>query len=100
MNGDDVIVHANKILALLILTIPHLADIGSVFISSQCRAPFSDLQQLIVSGGGDLSPGARTARIVVGEPSPANTGQHTVTEKWVLDSVQYHSVMPFSDYPL
>ena len=78
-----------------------ISDIGSVYISGQCRAPSSDLRQLIVSGGGDLSPGARTARILVGERgSQGPGGQHCVTEKWVLDSVQYHQVMPFSDYPL
>jgi len=74
-------------------------DIGSVYISDQCRAPSSDLRQLIISGGGDLSPSSRTARIVVGEVTRGGA-QHCVTEKWVLDSVQYHSVMPFSDYPL
>ena len=78
-----------------------VSDIGSVYISHLCRAPSSDLRQLIVSGGGDLSPGARTARILVGERgSQAPGGQHCVSEKWVLDSVQYHQVMPFSDYPL
>ena len=78
-----------------------LSDIGSVYISGQCRAPAPDLRQLIVSGGGDLSPGARTARILVGERAHSGGGgQHCVTEKWVLDSVQYHQVMPYSDYPL
>ena len=76
-----------------------ISDIGSVYISDQCRAPSSDLRQLIISGGGDLSPSSRTARIVVGEVTRGGA-QHCVTEKWVLDSVQYHSVMPFSDYPL
>lgn len=76
-------------------------DIGSIFISDRCKASSSDLRQLIVSGGGDLSPDPRVARIVVGEIALINGGsQHCVNEKWVLDSVQFHTVKPFSDFPL
>ena len=73
-----------------------LSDVGSVFISSQCKAPRDELRQLITSGGGELASGQAQVTISVGEAG----GKKAVTEKWVLDSVQYHAVMPFSDYPL
>ena len=73
-----------------------LPEVGSVFISSQCKAPRDELRQLITSGGGELASTQAEVKICVGEAG----GEKAVTEKWVLDSVQYHAVMPFSDYPL
>merc|ERR1712062_461798 len=73
-------------------------ELGSVFISSDCKAPTEDLKQLISSGGGLVSSVAATSKICVGEVCRAS--HQSVSEKWVLDSVQYHVVMPFSDYPL
>ena len=74
------------------------SELGSVFISSDCKAPTEDLKQLISSGGGSVSSLAASSKICVGEVG--RPSQHSVSEKWVLDSVQYHVVMPFSDYPL
>ena len=74
------------------------SELGSVFISPDCKAPTEDLKQLISSGGGCVTQVAATSKIVVGELG--RPSQHSVSEKWVLDSVQYHVVMPFSDYPL
>ena len=73
-------------------------ELGSVFISSDCKAPTEDLKQLISSGGGTVSSGPASSKICVGELG-RSSGQ-SVSEKWVLDSVQYHVVMPLSDYPL
>lgn len=77
-------------------------DVGTVFVSGECRAPKEELRQLILSGGGSVANTARVASVVVGEFRDPGENQSTdcVTEKWVLDSVQFHVVMPFSDYPL
>ena len=48
--------------------------------------------------GGQLAEQAGTAQLLVGEPG--QQGRVGVTEKWVLDTVQFHCVMPFSDYPV
>ena len=74
------------------------SELGSVFISPDCKAPTEDLKQLISSGGGSLSSVAASSRICVGEVGRAS--HHSVSEKWILDSVQFHTIMPFSDYPL
>lgn len=77
-------------------------DVGTVYVSGECRAPKDELRQLILSGGGSVANTARVASVVVGEFRDPGENQSTdcVTEKWVLDSVQFHVVMPFSDYPL
>ena len=74
------------------------SELGSVFISPDCKAPTEDLKQLISSGGGSLSSVAASSRICVGEVG--RPSHHSVSEKWILDSVQFHTIMPFSDYPL
>ena len=38
-------------------------------------------------------------QVVVGEEHP-DPSVHAVTEKWILDSVQFNVIMPFSDYPI
>jgi len=73
-------------------------DVGTVYISSDCTAPQGEIKQLILGGGGSVSDDATSASVVVGEKSPKMDKADCVTEKWVLDSVQYHLVMPFSDY--
>jgi len=77
-------------------------DVGTVYVSGECRAPKDELRQLILSGGGSVANTARVASVVVGEFRDPGDNESTdcVTEKWVLDSVQFHVVMPFSDYPL
>ena len=38
-------------------------------------------------------------QVCVGETREGSS-QHAVTEKWILDSIQFHVVMPFTDYPV
>jgi len=74
-------------------------DVGNVYISNNCRAPKDELKQLVTSGGGTVANVTRIASVVVGE-TRADEEADCVTEKWILDSVQFHVIMPFSDYPL
>jgi len=74
-------------------------DVGNVYISNNCRAPKDELKQLVTSGGGTVANVTRIASVVVGE-TRADEDADCVTEKWILDSVQFHVIMPFSDYPL
>merc|ERR1719244_784676 len=74
-------------------------DVGSVFVSRDCRATASDLEDLILLGGGKIASTASSADIAVGESvAKKKGGLECVTEKWMLDSVQFHVIMPFSDY--
>jgi len=77
-------------------------DVGTVYVSRECRAPRDELMQLVTSGGGTVGNTARVGSVVVGEYREGGQEGSTdcVTEKWILDSVQFHVVMPFSDYPL
>ena len=61
-----------------------------------------DLRELVVLAGGRLVNTARVAEVVVGEFCHVgdSTSPHFVTDHWLLDSVQHHSVRPFLDYPL
>ena len=93
------IVYANIVGDFSTLYIP-IADVGDVYISNSCKAPKEELKQLILSGGGSVAKVTRIASVVVGETRPDCDNADFVTEKWVLDSVQYHVVMPFSDYPM
>jgi len=74
-------------------------DVGAVYVSNNCRAPKEELKQLITSGGGTVANVTRVANVVVGE-ARAEEDADCVTEKWILDSVQFHVIMPFSDYPI
>jgi hypothetical protein len=76
-----------------------MSDVGTVYISNSCRAPKEELKQLICSGGGTVANITRIASVVVGE-ARAEEDADCVTEKWILDSVQFHVIMPFSDYPI
>ena len=84
---------------LSILYINVFSDVGNVYISNNCRAPKDELKQLVTSGGGTVANVTRIASVVVGE-TRADEDADCVTEKWILDSVQFHVIMPFSDYPL
>lgn len=74
-------------------------DCGVVYVSLNCRAPREELKQLIISGGGSVANVTRIADVIVGEDRTDLT-TCCVTEKWILDSIQFHIVMPFSDYPI
>ena len=57
---------------------------------------------MIQLGGGNVVNTARVAAVVVGElchVGDSNSPQF-VTDLWILDSVQQHSLRPFLDYPL
>merc|ERR1719318_2063503 len=76
-------------------------EVGTVYISKNCKAPQTDLTELVSLGGGSSSNLARVAKVVVGELAPHEGGEvDCVTEKWLLDSVQFGVIMPFTDYPL
>ena len=79
-----------------------LKDVGRIYISSQCRVARTDLRELVELAGGRLVNTARVAEVVVGEFCHVgdSTSPHFVTDHWLLDSVQHHSVRPFLDYPL
>ena len=55
-----------------------------------------------VSQGGKMVNTARVATMVVGELCHVgdSNSPHSVTELWILDSVQHHILLPFLDYPL
>ena len=77
-----------------------ISDVGNIYVSGHCRAPKDELKQLILSGGGSVANVTRIANVIVGEKKRDEDGADCVTEKWILDSVQFHVVMPFTDYPL
>ena len=87
-------------------------EVGAIYISPNCRAPKDELKQLVHAGGGLVTGQARLAKVKVGDCGPsAATSSHSgdeddshnevfhETEKWILDSVQFHMVLPFNDYP-
>ena len=79
-----------------------VTDVGRVFISSRCRVSRTDLRELVLLGGGRVVNTARVAEVVVGEFCHVgdSAATHFVTDRWVLDSVQLHTVQPFLDYPV
>jgi len=78
------------------------SDVGSIYVSSEVTPSRPDLQELIRLGGGTVANVARVAQVIVtGEGKPiVSKGQDTVcvSERWILDSVQFHAPMPFQDY--
>ena len=79
-----------------------VSDVGRVYISSKCRVERGELRQLVQLGGGKVVNTARVAAVVVGElchVGDSNSPQF-VTDLWILDSVQHHTLLPFLNYPL
>jgi hypothetical protein len=74
---------------------------GYICVSRNCVPPKRELEELITLCGGRIRPSLRTARILVGiAPSERYKNIKCVNEKWVLDSVQFNTLKPVSDYAL
>jgi len=81
------------------------SDIGSIYVCGDVTPSRPELQELVRLGGGSVANVARVAQvIVVGEvdQSKVSKGQDTiyVSQRWILDSVQFHTPMPFLDYQI
>ena len=75
------------------------SSVGSIYVSAQVKPTKSELQELIKLGGGTVANVLRVASIVIGRVN-SKLDVVNVNEKWILDSIQYHSIMPFVDYQL
>lgn len=79
-------------------------DVGTIYIGSDVSPSRPELQELVRLGGGTVSNVARVADVVVTAATPVNKAVSddvmVVSEKWVLDSVQYHTPLPFLDYQI
>ena len=81
-----------------------LADVGVIYFGKECKAPRKDLADLVSLAGGRVANQFRLADVVVGAASLDHSNQNEdtstvfVTEKWLLDSIQHHIPLPFSDY--
>jgi hypothetical protein len=72
---------------------------GYICVSKDCVPPKRDLEELITLCGGRIRPSLRRARILVGS-APSERYKHVkyVNEKWVLDSIQFITLKPLSEY--
>jgi len=77
-------------------------DVGTVYISGDVRPSRPELQELVRLGGGTVSNVARVASVIVTTKpmEPVSDDVVVVNEKWVLDSVQFHTPLPFLDYKI
>jgi hypothetical protein len=74
---------------------------GYICVSRDCVPPKQDLEELITLCGGRIGSSLRSARILVGN-APSKWYKHIkcVNVKWVLDSVQFNTLKPLSEYAL
>jgi len=74
---------------------------GYIRVSRDCVPPKRDLEELITLCGGRIVSSLRRARILVGNvPSERYKHIKCVHENWVLDSVQFNTLKPLSEYAL
>ena len=73
-------------------------DIGSIYIGKNCKVPRKDLVQLIQMAGGTIVNQLKLANVILGHALIENTESDQVSEKWLLDSIQQHCPLPFTDY--
>jgi hypothetical protein len=76
-------------------------DIGPIYIGKQCKVPKKDLNDLIGLAGGSTANQLKLANVILGHnliTMSTESLQVQVNEKWLLDSIQKHFPMPFSDY--
>lgn len=74
---------------------------GYICVSRDCVPPKRDLEELITLCGGRIGTSLRPARILVGN-AHSERYKHIkcVNEKWVLDSIQFNTLKPLSEYTL
>nr|XP_045598329.1 microcephalin-like [Procambarus clarkii] len=77
------------------------SGVGNIFVQEGCVPPSSQLRDLLQLCGAVVVSNVRSANLVIGKPTAAtetrgNFAKIThVSEKWVLDSIQYHKLQPF-----
>jgi hypothetical protein len=72
---------------------------GYICVSRDCVPSKRDLEELITLCGGRIGPSLRCACILVGNaPSVRYKHIKCVNEKWVLDSIQFNTLKPWSQY--
>ena len=73
-----------------------------MYIGRNCRVPKKELVELIQMAGGKCVNQVRMAKIILAHDNVNLTdrNQVSVTENWLLDSIQQHCVLPFGEYLL
>jgi hypothetical protein len=74
---------------------------GAICVSKDSVPPKRDLEELITLCGGRIVASIRSACLLVGNGSYIRH-EHVkrVNEKWVLDSIQFNTLRPVSEYAL
>lgn len=74
---------------------------GYICVSRDCVTPKRDLEELITLCGGRIGRSLHLASILVGK-APTKQYKHIkcVNEKWLLDSIQFNTLKPLSEYAL
>ena len=76
-----------------------LNDVGTIYMGRLCKVPRNELLELIHMAGGSAVNQIRLADVIIGHDIIHNdTDAVQVTEKWLLDSIQQHCPLPFTDY--
>ena len=76
-----------------------LNDVGTIYMGRLCKVPRNELLELIHMAGGSTVNQIRLADVILGHDIIHNdTDAVQVTEKWLLDSIQQHCPLPFTDY--
>ena len=73
-----------------------LADSAPIFVSRKTTAPCRELRELVNLCGGSIAKVASVAEVVIGVFE--QTAEHCVTEKWLLDSIQYQVLKDYDSY--
>jgi hypothetical protein len=72
---------------------------GAICVSRDSIPPKRDLEELITLCGGRIVASTRSACLMVGNSSSLrHKCIKCVDEKWVLDSVQFSTLRPISEY--
>ena len=75
-----------------------LCDIGPIYIGRLCKVPRNELLELIKLAGGTSANQMKKAEVILGHVFIEKSGATQVMEKWLLDSIQQHCPLPFTDY--
>ncbi|CAN7944041.1 unnamed protein product [Ixodes pacificus] len=77
-----------------------LAGADSFYVSPECRPPPDKMRQLVQILGGKVAPSYLRCNVALGpvEASRRRPDVRHVSEKWLLDSISEHRVLPFSGY--
>lgn len=75
-------------------------DIGSIYISSNCKIPFRDLYELIKACSGNIIENQEEAKYILSSSIKNNTNGICIDPIWIWDCISENKILKIKKYIL